>query len=277
MIGLVGAVFGQSELLTKYHGKWVPVVQVRLNRPFVDVDGKLRAGDGDQYILHEVDEYLPMFVSIQTMEAKTEAVDTGGTLINHEFKFRAGLKSAFALEDVFIVLEMTTADAGKSIFVQEIGDLASRESRAVEVNFHLNASLGEGRYHVRLFSHGKEVLHSNLGAGYCDNVLDVMTAKRIASVRDAAPKLFVGPEPEYPASLFKQKISGRVVVSLRIAANGRVYDPIVRSSPDPAFSEAAIEAVRLWRFFPRVKEGRPEEIRVGVPIDFAPPPETRKG
>jgi TonB family protein len=274
LVVLVNLAFGQSELLTEYHHRWLPVVQARLNRPFVKVDGKLRAGDGDRYVLRKADEYLPVFVSIQDIHAETKAIDTGGTLINNEFNFRAGVKSAFALDDVFIVLELETAAAGRKIFLQEIGNLPPRQTRSINVNFHLTAQLGKGEYLVHIFSHGAEVLQSKLGAEYCDNVLDVMTAKRITSVWESPPKLFSGPAPEYPPALFKKKIHGRVVMSVRIGANGRVYDPIVKTTSDPDFTDPALQAVRLWRFLPQVKDGLPVEIRASVPIDFVPPDET---
>ena len=71
--------------------------------------------------------------------------------------------------------------------------------------------------------------------------------------------------------MLKTKTSGLVTVSLRIGANGRVYDPQVKESPNPAMGEAALAAVRMWRFLPQVKNGRPVEVEANLPIQFTPP------
>jgi TonB family protein len=55
--------------------------------------------------------------------------------------------------------------------------------------------------------------------------------------------------------------------------NARVHDPTPKCTTDPAFGEAALEAVRFWRFLPKVKDGRPVEALVELPFSFTPPDE----
>jgi TonB family protein len=50
-----------------------------------------------------------------------------------------------------------------------------------------------------------------------------------------------------------------------------VIDPVVKSASDPAFGEAALGAVKLWRFLPRVKDDYPPETRADVPVVFSQP------
>jgi TonB family protein len=45
----------------------------------------------------------------------------------------------------------------------------------------------------------------------------------------------------------------------------------VKSATDPAFGEAALRAVRIWRFLPKVKDDNPVETKVDIPIVFARP------
>lgn len=75
-----------------------------------------------------------------------------------------------------------------------------------------------------------------------------MTQKRIAGVQEAPPQPLLGPGPEYPPSLLKAGANGQAIIALRIGVNGQVYDPTVKSAMAPAFGEAALVAVRLWRF-----------------------------
>ena len=73
------------------------------------------------------------------------------------------------------------------------------------------------------------------------------------------------------AALRKAGVKGKAVVTVRITPQGTVRDPVVESASDPAFGEAALAAVRQWRFIPRVEDGRAVEARVNMPFVFAPP------
>jgi TonB family protein len=266
----------QNLLLTDYKGKLLPVVRARDNRPFVEVDGKQVAAEGRRFALHKVDEYWPVFISVRDLDVSTHYMEVNGSNMNHEFHLHGRLETPYAIEDVFMVLELDTESAGKMIFLTEVGKLSPREPKYLSIQVPMASALGSGQYQIHLFTKGVEVLHSNLDSMYRESVVDRMTEKRIATVKEAAPKMFFGPQPEYPPALLKAKTSGQVVVSIRIGANGRVYDPVVKKASAPAFGEAAIAAVRLWRFLPKVKDGHPVETHADLPLDFAPPEDTKK-
>lgn len=261
----------QNVLFTDLNGKYLAVRKARGNQPYVDVAGKLTAADGHNYALKKVEEYLPAFVAVRDLQVKSRHLNLNGSELNQEFDFSAGFESPYDLDDVFIVLELDSEKAGKILFLQEVGNLEARQSKSIDVRVPLSFGVGEGKYQFHLFSGGMEVLHSRIPPQVRDHVVDRMTAKRIGGVQDAPPKLFVGPGPEYPHALLKAKTSGQAVVSLRIGANGQVYDPKLKSATDPAFGESALTAVRLWRFLPQVRNGRAVEASVEVPINFAPP------
>ena len=87
------------------------------------------------------------------------------------------------------------------------------------------------------------------------------------------------PAPRYPKELLATGDTGTVVLRAVVEASGRV-DPRsieVISSPHPAFTRAAIQALRASRFIPAEIEtpGRPARLvsqAITVPIFFAPPP-----
>jgi TonB family protein len=60
-----------------------------------------------------------------------------------------------------------------------------------------------------------------------------------------------------------------------------VLDPTIVEASDPAFGEAAVEALRVWRFIPAIKNGHPVEITANMPLDFSPedspPPDAPNG
>ena len=135
----------------------------------------------------------------------------------------------------------------------------------------MTSAIGSSRYTFHVFSGGAEVLQSQIPFGERYAALNKMVAARIKGVQEAAPKLFMGLGPEYPAALMKQNIKGRAVISVRVGPNGDVFDPVIKSATDPAFGDAALAAVKLWRFLPRVRNGYPVEAMVDVPVVFAPP------
>jgi TonB family protein len=49
-----------------------------------------------------------------------------------------------------------------------------------------------------------------------------------------------------------------------------VRDPAIKTASDPELGEAALSAVRLWRFFPKVVAGAAVASTVSLPFDFPP-------
>ncbi len=271
-LGLLAApLAAQNILFADRDGKYFAVRRVHGNDPIVEVDGKMAVADGHHYTLKKTDEYLPVFVELQNVEVKSRTLNMNGSSMNRTFLFQATLVTPYDLDDVFLVLELNTNDAGKALFLQEIGQLESRQYKSISVALPMAFGLGGGKYVLHLFAGGQEVLQSKIPPLERDAAVDRMTRKRIAGVQEAAPTLLTGPAPEYPSTLFKPKSKGQAVISIRIGANGQVYDPAVKSATEPAFGESALAAVRLWRFLPRVQRGRPVETRVDVPFNFAPP------
>ena len=274
---LAGPLAAQNVLLTEHDGKFCPVVRARLHAPYVLADGKEVPEMGQRYALQKVEEYLPLFVAVRNLEVKMHWLNVEGSSINNEFLFRAQFETPYNLDNVFIVLELNTDSAGKVLFLQEVGRLEARTPKWIDVGVPLSGNMGQGKFHLHLFSDGRELLHSNIPAPERDAVVDRMTFKRIAGVQEAGPKPFIGPTPEYPPALLKLKTKGEAVVALRVGSNGQVYDPTIKSATETAFGESALEAVRLWRFLPKVKAGHPVESKVELPFDFSPPAEKSSG
>ena len=88
---------------------------------------------------------------------------------------------------------------------------------------------------------------------------------------EADVKPFIGPSPVFPDSLLKTKTKGQAIIALQVGANGRVHDPVVKNATEPAFGASALEAVREWRFLPRVKNGHAVDSQVEMPFEFSPP------
>ena len=88
------------------------------------------------------------------------------------------------------------------------------------------------------------------------------------SSSDSDYRLTFRASPKYPKAAERENIQGHVVLQFTVTAAGTVRDPIVVDSAPPSiFNAAAIEAVRKFRYSPRIVNGRPVEVR-GVRTRF---------
>jgi TonB family protein len=77
-------------------------------------------------------------------------------------------------------------------------------------------------------------------------------------------------QPEYPEAARQQHIQGPVVLESKIGKDGTVQQLTVISG-NPMLANAASNAVRQWRFKPRVRNGRAVQFQTQIKLDFALP------
>ena len=76
-------------------------------------------------------------------------------------------------------------------------------------------------------------------------------------------------QPEYPASAYRDRVEGTVLVGILVDAAGRAGTvDLVRRSGNRELDRAAVDAVKQWTFEPAVRDGRRVEGRVEVPVTF---------
>lgn len=89
------------------------------------------------------------------------------------------------------------------------------------------------------------------------------------SVANLNTNLLSGTPPAYPMASRRKREQGTVVLRLVISEDGRVADVAVhRSSGYPALDQAAVAAVRKWRWSPTMRDGRAVPITGLVQIPF---------
>jgi protein TonB len=77
------------------------------------------------------------------------------------------------------------------------------------------------------------------------------------------------PPPPYPLSARRRGLEGRVQLRIGIDANGRVETvDVAASSGSETLDDAAIDAVRRWRFRPERRGGESRAATIVVPIRF---------
>jgi TonB family protein len=83
-------------------------------------------------------------------------------------------------------------------------------------------------------------------------------------------QLFYRVEPFYPPDAKQQGIEGTIEVRATIGRDGRIRSVQASNGP-PQLAEAAVNAVREWRYKPTLLNGQPIESYVDVKITFRPP------
>jgi TonB family protein len=74
--------------------------------------------------------------------------------------------------------------------------------------------------------------------------------------------------PEYPESAKSRGLQGDVVLRAVIFLDGSVGSLTPAGSPDPELAEAAMKAVRQWRYEPALLNGQPVETATTITVNF---------
>jgi protein TonB len=129
-----------------------------------------------------------------------------------------------------------------------------------QLELALNPTVGDD-----LFADFQVALFDQLGQEGGSEELD-----RIFSLGelDQRPRVLFQRMPVYPPELQRKNRQGTVYVTFLVDRQGRVVGPKVEKSTDPAFEDAALEAVRQWKFEPGTRKGEKVQFKLRVPITF---------
>lgn len=77
------------------------------------------------------------------------------------------------------------------------------------------------------------------------------------------------PAPVYPASARRKDVQGRVLLEVSVTVQGTAREVVVsNSSGSILLDDAALYAVRQWKFIPAKRGGEIVEAKVIVPVEF---------
>jgi len=76
-------------------------------------------------------------------------------------------------------------------------------------------------------------------------------------------------DPVYPQEARAARVQGVVILNVVAGIDGAVKTVRALSGPEP-LTQAAVDAVRWWKFEPYTVDGNPVEAESTVAIDFRP-------
>jgi len=83
-----------------------------------------------------------------------------------------------------------------------------------------------------------------------------------------APVVLERVEPDYPESARRARLQGIVILEATITTSGEVRQVRVLKSVNPLLDEAAVRAVRAWRYRPATLNGRAVPVYLTVTVRF---------
>jgi protein TonB len=83
----------------------------------------------------------------------------------------------------------------------------------------------------------------------------------------SSPKLVSSTRPIYPATAKQSSIQGTVTVSANVDETGKVSSARALNGP-LLLREAAVEAVKQWKYSPGLTDGKPTPSQVTVGVEF---------
>ncbi len=132
-------------------------------------------------------------------------------------------------------------------------------------------------------------LKSNIRVPWMAGVLAIMTPVGLGSAQEVSdavetanpplqpPRLLESPPPRYPEEHVGEGLHPTVVLQVTLNRLGGVegaeveHGAEVRHQADPAFNEAAVAAVRRWKFAPATRDGVAIASRIRVAVHFSLP------
>jgi protein TonB len=82
------------------------------------------------------------------------------------------------------------------------------------------------------------------------------------------PEPLFRPDAEYSEDARKAQLSGKVVLSVVVEADGTTSNITVTKALGMGLDQKAVEAVRQWMFKPATMAGKPVRARVNVEVGF---------
>ncbi len=170
-----------------------------------------------------------------------------------------------------------TGDSGRIASTAQLADATASEGAAA-TRQPVDPRLPRGGLVV--YENGKEVFREGYGPG-AGPTSDKPGAEAPANAVEPAAMYELAPataegrlvhrvEPDYPETARSQGIQGQVVLQV-VAGHDGAVENVSLIQGDPVLAEAAIAAVKQWRFRPLVVSRSPVEIQTTITLNFRLP------
>lgn len=253
-------------------GLTTPVVEVRGNTPYVEIDHQLRAVKSASLEIFAGGAPSdpippPRWLNASNIQVKVNEIGftaTSDRSFNKELSFSLDLESPVTIDNVWIVLGVRTEKAGAGIIVQEIGTLSAYLPRNIVIHRKLTGDLGDTKYFWHVFVRDRELLNSQMNAEHVEEDMNY----QISIARGKTQNVEAEPYLVFPP----QKIAGspdHVTLKVNIMETGEVRKVSILGDVDSKFKTRLSKAIEHWWFLPRVREGIKVPAKLTLDMDLS--------
>jgi TonB family protein len=118
------------------------------------------------------------------------------------------------------------------------------------------------------WNRGWEELESGLPNHAAKGNAPQVTVPEVQVPAEEMQKLLVHKvDPEYPAAARQEKLQGVILLDVVVGRDGSVLETRAMNGPD-VLAQAAMEALRWWKFEPYTVKGKPAVVETTVAVEF---------
>jgi len=96
----------------------------------------------------------------------------------------------------------------------------------------------------------------------------VVTGEYFKEVDTSPRPIGIRAAPVYPLELKKRGVTGEATIAFVVTMDGKIEQVQVVQATHRGFADAAKAAVKQWRYRPAIKDGKPVNCLMRIPIAF---------
>lgn len=222
--------------------------------------------------LHDYPAYVPGYVEVRSHRLTNWTIlgnhvgqsDVQSILV--DLRIRANRD----LEEVYLIVHWYLGGGREFRIVGSVGSMRAGRTQSVDYEVEIPRIFEEARYRLSFYSGGVEI-RSFLSDATYDTTVDTPFERYIQSLGesppDGHPQVLHLVEPQQLPPV-PDGTSRRISALVDIDAAGYVKKVNIEQSPGSEHSVAVKDALRLWEFKPRIRDGKPVPTQIRVPFDL---------
>ncbi len=214
-----------------------------------------------------VDEENPLYTARINVDIASHLIQRRGELVAHEFVDTALSIYKQKLQSDDVRLGMMAFLSGK--FLISDGQFArARDDLALAIEAFESGENASVALDAR-----KSMVAALANLGQSDAATEhCLVIGRALQNQDMPQLPIYRARPDYPRRALRRRLTGNVRLSFTVTAAGKVDDPEVLASSSDVFDQAALDAIRMYRYAPHFVNGTPVAVDyVEYTISFGRP------